>query len=105
MEVLCVVHLRRLDTMNGAGKNKNRGASPKVERCCVEFGAPFRADKWEELIAEAMPAASVFIDIGMNKGYSSANFFALWASELRFNPQRVHDVLKSEESLASVWQR
>eukprot|EP00040_Diaphanoeca_grandis_P023997 m.131307 g.131307 ORF g.131307 m.131307 type:complete len:437 (+) comp29536_c0_seq1:14-1324(+) len=51
------------------------------------------ADRWEELIAKAMPDAATFIDIGMNKGYSSSNFFALWASEKKFTAKSVHRVM------------
>ena len=54
-------------------------------------------DQWEELIAAAMPDAKTFVDIGMNKGYSSANLFALWAPQTRLNAQSVFEVLKSDD--------
>jgi hypothetical protein len=37
--------------------------------------------------ADHSPSSKVVIDIGCNKGYSSATLFALWAADVGFNPQ------------------
>jgi hypothetical protein len=45
----------------------------------------------EYMPAELSPTGDkVLFDIGCNKGYTSAKFFALWAPELQFNPSSLH---------------
>mmetsp|Transcript_14857 Transcript_14857/g.27484 ORF Transcript_14857/g.27484 Transcript_14857/m.27484 type:complete len:480 (+) Transcript_14857:95-1534(+) len=45
-------------------------------------GCPHEDDLWMRLVQMMMPEAGVFIDIGSNKGYTGARFFALWNPEL-----------------------
>lgn len=44
-------------------------------------------DAWMKMIHLAMPDASVFIDIGSNKGYTAMRFFSYWSPFLNLNPR------------------
>jgi len=45
-------------------------------------GCPPSDDIWMRLVHLVMPRASVFVDIGSNKGYTAARFYSLWNPEL-----------------------
>mmetsp|Transcript_6573 Transcript_6573/g.7957 ORF Transcript_6573/g.7957 Transcript_6573/m.7957 type:complete len:446 (-) Transcript_6573:26-1363(-) len=53
-------------------------------------GCPPDDDIWMRLVHLLMPQAKVFVDIGSNKGFSGARFFALWAPEYGMNPKLLH---------------
>lgn len=42
------------------------------------------------------PAASVFIDVGGNVGYTSAKFFGMWSPGTGFNRQRLHKLIAAD---------
>lgn len=46
---------------------------------------------WMDALARISPGGKTIIDIGCNKGYSSARFFGLWAPELGFRPDQVRE--------------
>eukprot|EP00924_Labyrinthula_sp_SR-Ha-C_P016736 snap_masked-scaffold_6-processed-gene-13.23-mRNA-1 protein AED:0.09 eAED:1.00 QI:0/-1/0/1/-1/1/1/0/456 len=65
-------------------------------------GCPPNDDIWLRLVHAIMPTASVFVDIGSNKGYSAVKFFELWAPELKLDPGSWHESLKKSSSVKAV---
>jgi hypothetical protein len=42
--------------------------------------------RWMALVQLALPTATIFFDVGANRGYWSASIFGLWLPHLNFNP-------------------
>ena len=87
------------------------GSSPTVPRMCSPAeaarqgkeagaakvrGCPAADDPWIRLVHLLMPNARTFVDIGSNKGYSGARFYALWNPELGLDEKVLHSHLARE---------
>mmetsp|Transcript_3988 Transcript_3988/g.5808 ORF Transcript_3988/g.5808 Transcript_3988/m.5808 type:complete len:457 (+) Transcript_3988:120-1490(+) len=71
-------------------------AAAKVRGCSAQD------DLWMKLVQLTMPDASVFIDIGSNKGYSAAEFFSLWKPELGFSPRTLYSQIQQTAKLREL---
>lgn len=56
-------------------------------------GCPPSDDRFMRTIHMLTPNASVFVDIGSNKGYTSARFFQLWEPQMKISPGGWHKTI------------
>jgi hypothetical protein len=63
----------------------------------AQVGSGCTSPRWLKMLHIALPNATTFIDIGANKLYTTAAFYALWQPKAKCTPQTLYKALVAEQ--------